>query len=94
MKSGIVSGGLASSRYDAVMRTTIDLPDSLHGELRRMAYERRTSLSKVALELIEVGLGQNSLVESEFDSALGIRTVRFGRGPILDRDVRAGDDEW
>ena len=80
------------ARHDAVMRTTMDLPVSIHGELRRRAYERRTSLSKVVLELIEVGLGQDAHVASEFDPALGIRTAKFGRGLVLDRDVRADDE--
>lgn len=76
------------------MRTTLDLPPDVHEELRRLAFERRTTLSKVAAELLAAGLARDADVLLNVHSETGVRTVEFGRGPISERDVRAGDDEW
>lgn len=75
------------------MRTTIDLPDEIHEHLRRLAFERRTSLSKIAAELLQSSL-ERPRAAVTFESIDGIRTVTFGRGVIRDRDVREADDEW
>ena len=43
--------------YDAMMRTTIDLPDDIHALARELAHQQRKTLSQVITELVRTGLG-------------------------------------
>ena len=45
--------------YDADMRTTVDLPPSLHRRASALAAERSTSLSAVLADLVARGLAQS-----------------------------------
>jgi len=77
------------------MRTTVDLPDNLHEEVRRLAFDRRLSQSKVIADLVDQALRRNaSTAELQpRSSETGLITVRVGR-PITDAEVAAMDDEW
>ena len=77
------------------MRTTVDLPDSVHKRATALARDRAQSLSRTLAELITVALdggqhGQPPVVET--DDRSGFPIVRVGR-PITTEDVRSLDDE-
>lgn len=80
------------------MRTTIDLPEDLHGVLSSLASSNRKSLSQTAVELMRRGLevpapGAGRPPEGRSVSAVtGLPLVRFPRA-ISAEDVRALDDE-
>lgn len=75
--------------YDAVVRTTIDLPADLHELARQLAHQSNRSISEVVTELIRLGLRR---AEPAPTSARGLPQVTVGR-PITAEDVNSLDDE-
>ncbi|MFZ0215217.1 MAG: antitoxin [Candidatus Dormiibacterota bacterium] len=75
------------------MRTTVDLPDDLHGAARARARDLGQSLSKTLVELVRNGLepcedgGRVSV-----DAVTGLPLVRLGKPVTVDM-VREVDDE-
>ena len=70
------------------MRTTVDLPESVHRRAQALARERGTSLSKTLAELTERGLHSlEGPVTVGVDERTGWPVLRFGRGPITPDDV-------
>lgn len=79
--------------YDVVMRTTIDLPDDLHGTALSMARDRGQSLSRTVVELMREGLrGRTSEPSIETDPVTSLPVFRTA-GRITMADVAALDDE-
>lgn len=81
------------------MRTTLELPEDLHGIATSLARHSRRSLGQVVAELMRRGLeaqGALRLAESALPYHLhpntGLPVVR-SRRPVTDDDVRALDDE-
>lgn len=78
--------------YDAVMRTTIDLPDDLHRAATLIAHDRHQTLSRTVASLLRSALAgghQHSAIEMDVDS--GLPTVRVGRR-ITAEDVAAVEE--
>jgi hypothetical protein len=58
------------------VRTTIDIPDDLHAELRRRAAAERTSI--------------RSLITSAIETRLGSRPSRPVKGPLVGKKGKPG----
>lgn len=79
--------------YDAHMRSTVDLPPSVHQRVRERAQERGLSVSATLAELTIRGLaaeGQGVTVST--DPATGFPVVSVGR-VVTAEDVAATLDE-
>jgi hypothetical protein len=80
------------------MRTTIDLPERDHQLFVGLARARRTSLSKIIVELARRGLSApaSSVEESracyQIDPVTGLAVFSSGR-PITIEDVKALEDD-
>jgi hypothetical protein len=73
------------------VRTTIDLPEDLHGLMTSLAHDRGQTLSQTVAEVLRVALGDRS-IDVRTDGATGLPVVRVGR-PVTNDDVRSLDDE-
>jgi len=78
--------------YDAVMRTTIDLPEDLHRIASGVARDQGTSLSEAVAQLLRRAIGEGGSAETATSRRTGMPTIRLGR-PITSEDVRALDDD-
>jgi len=80
--------------YDAVVRTTIDLPDDLHRIATSIARDQGTTLSAAVADLLRRALGQRGGTGPHLvrDQETGMRVVQLGY-PVTIDDVRAMDDE-
>ena len=75
------------------MRTTIDLPEELHGQLRRRALERRVSMSRLVTDLLWAGLqGPADQPRLGAPRPPGVRNPALGR-PVTAPDVAELEDE-
>jgi hypothetical protein len=80
------------------MRTTIDLPEDLHGIVTSLAAHTRRSLSQTAVELMRRGLAAPASAPVKARTKVfrhpgtGLPVVRMSR-PITPEDVMALDDE-
>jgi hypothetical protein len=83
--------------YDAVMRTTVDLPPDLHRAAVALARDRHQSLSRTIADLLRRGLhapGGPDVGPSELRYRNGFPTLTGGTGQtITSEDVRSLDDE-
>ena len=82
--------------HDALMRTTIDLPEDLHRIALSLARHNGRSLSHTVAELVRRGL-ESQVAEAESptyrtDDDTGLPLVRSKR-PLTPDDVHALDDE-
>jgi hypothetical protein len=78
------------------MRTTMDIPEDLHRLLTSLANHNRSSLSRIATELIRRGLVM-PVTESRdptpvVDSKTGLPVLQTSR-PITPENVKALDDD-
>lgn len=84
------------SHHDAVMRTTLDLPEDLHRIVTALATHTRSSLSQTAAQLMRRGLEMPAIPKEEPGFTLhpvtGLPIVRLNR-PITPDDVKALEDE-
>jgi predicted transcriptional regulator len=78
--------------YDAVMRTTIDLPDDLHRIATAVARDRRTTLSRAVADLMRTGLGTGHEPKITTDPLTGLRVMSLGR-IVTSEDVLSLEDE-
>jgi len=84
--------------YDAVMRTTVDLPDDLHRIVSSLAVHTRRSLSLTAVELIRRGLAAAAPTKASHEAAIvtsvktGLPVIRLPR-VVTPEDVKALEDE-
>ena len=79
--------------YDAVMRTTVDLPDDLHSVVVQRARDTHTSVSRTVAELVRAGLQPRpDAAQLEIDPETGLALFRIGR-PITLEEVQAFLDE-
>jgi predicted transcriptional regulator len=74
------------------VRTTIDLPDDLHGIASAIARDTSRSLSETVADLVRRGLGLNRPLDIRSDPTTGFPVVELGRTVTTD-DVRALDDD-
>ncbi|HVB27201.1 MAG TPA: antitoxin [Mycobacteriales bacterium] len=74
------------------MRTTIDLPDDLHGLTRAIARDEGCTLSQTVVGLLRRALGQAPALDTAIDPKSGLPSVHLGR-PITSDDVRSLEDE-
>lgn len=80
--------------YDAVIRTTIDLPPAVHRRARELAEARGQSLSKVVVELTIRGLSQLDVsLEIITHPTSGFPVVSVARVVTSDNVAAALDDE-
>ncbi len=83
---------IAHRCYDAVMRTTVDLPDDLHALARELAHQQHKTLSGVIVEMLRKATGTGSATRDSSHET-GWPTVNLDR-PITIEDVRSLEDEW
>lgn len=78
------------------MRTTIDLPDDLHGRARAIARDTGKTLSATVADLMRRGLGQAGISKGTdrltVSDRTGLPVVHLGK-VVTSEDVRALDDE-
>jgi hypothetical protein len=83
-------------RQNAVMRTTLDLPDDLHHIVTSLALHQRASLSQTAVQLMRRGLALGGLAPGELapvpHAVTGLPVLTSSRA-ITVEDVQALDDE-
>ena len=78
--------------HDAVMRTTIDLPDDLHRAVTVIARDRHQTLSRTVESLMRAALTHDDRTPVEIDPDSGLPTVRIGRR-ITAEDVAAIEED-
>lgn len=79
--------------YDALMRTTVNLPEDLHRAATSLARDRDQSLSQTVSDLLRKALGPEIDGEQVTqDAATGLPLVRLGH-PVTTEMVRAATDE-
>jgi Arc/MetJ family transcription regulator len=74
------------------MRTTIDLPDSLHHQALSIARDTKRTLSETVADLMRRGLGQAGEAEVTRSERTGLPVVGLGT-VITSEDVRALEDD-
>ncbi len=80
------------AKYDAVMRTTIDLPDDLHRAASQIARDRHQTLSRTVESMMRASLAHDDRTTIEIDPESGLPTVRVGRR-ITAEDVSAIEED-
>jgi hypothetical protein len=85
---------LVDATYDAVMRTTVDLPDDVHRAAMQVARDRHQTFSRTVAGLLRSALtGEQHTRPIEVDPDTGLPTLHVG-GRITAEDVAvAGDDD-
>ena len=84
--------------YDALMRTTVDLPEDLHRIVSSLAVHTRRSLSLTAVELIRRGLASpasrdaSAKVAVATNAKTGLPVIRLPR-TVTPEDVKALEDD-
>jgi hypothetical protein len=79
--------------YDAVMRTTIDLPDDVHRAAVLVARDRQQTLSRTVADLLRSALTAGPRdIPLETDAETGLPLVRVGRR-VTGADVVAAQDD-
>jgi hypothetical protein len=78
------------------MRTTLDIPDREHALFSALARERKTSFSRMVVELAMKGLKSQGVGEAppsySVDAATGLPQFRSGH-PVTAEDVKLLEDE-
>ena len=74
------------------MRTTVDLPDELHHQVRAIARDTQRSFSATAADLMRRGLSSTEPAEVSSSPRTGLPIVTVGT-VITTEDVRSLDDE-
>lgn len=81
-----------AAHYDAVMRTTVTLPDKIHERAMYLARDSGRSLSEVISSLLQDALDGRPDPTIRYDSLTGLPYVRVGR-TITSEEIRALDDD-
>ena len=79
-------------RHDDDVRTTIDLPDDIHGLATAIARDAGTSLSETVTRLLRAALATPGPVRVSTDERTGLRVISLG-GVVTSEDVRSLDDD-
>ncbi|MEN3310239.1 MAG: hypothetical protein V7603_6441 [Micromonosporaceae bacterium] len=74
------------------MRTTVDLPEDLHRQLRSIARDTSRSFSETAVDLIRRGLGTGATFAMSYNPRTGLPVIHVGR-TITTEDVRSLEDD-
>lgn len=74
------------------MRTTIELPDSLHQQAMSIARDTRRTLSETVADLMRRGLGHVGETEITESARTGLPVVTLGT-TITTEDVRSLEDD-
>lgn len=78
------------------MRTTLDIPEREHALFTALAREKRTSFSKLVVELALRGLKAPAVADTpatyEVDAETGLPVFHSGR-PVTLEDVKALEDQ-
>lgn len=81
-------------RYDAQVRTTVDLPAAVHRRATELARQRGSSLSAVLVDLTVRGLAQLDVpVTLDVDERSGFPVLSVGRRITSDDVAAALDDD-
>ncbi len=80
------------ARHDDGVRTTIDLPDDIHGLATAIARDAGTSLSETVTRLLRAALATPGPVRVSTDERTGLRVISLG-GVVTSEDVRSLDDD-
>jgi hypothetical protein len=86
---------LMQRRYDAPVRTTIDLPGDLHEVAKSLAHDRSQTMSETVADLMRSGLGWGEPEPSyriERDPLTGFPFIDIGT-TITTEDVRSLEDD-
>ncbi|MEE8600716.1 antitoxin [Euzebya tangerina] len=75
------------------MRTTIDLPEDLHGRAKAIARDSGITLSEAVAMLLRRGLTATGEARGIRTDGRGWPVVDAGR-PVTSEDVRELDEEW
>jgi predicted transcriptional regulator len=75
------------------MRTTVDLPDQLHNQLRAIARDTGRTLSAVVVDAIQQGFAPPSPAKI-VKGRSGFPALASNGRIITTEDVRALEDEW
>ncbi len=78
--------------YDALMRTTIDLPEDLHRVLTAVARDQGRTLSRAVAAVLRQTLMPEEPVRIDIEARTGLPVVRLGR-VVTQEDVRSLEDE-
>jgi plasmid stability protein len=78
--------------YDALVRTTIDLPADLHQLTTALARSHDQSLSQTIADILRRALLTGNAPAVSTDAATGLPVVHLGR-PITDQDVAVLEDD-
>jgi hypothetical protein len=78
--------------YDAVMRTTVDLPDDLHRLTTELARANGETLSQTIARILRRQLFGVTPSDVQVDAETGLPLVRLGR-PITPEDVARAEEE-
>ena len=78
--------------HDDLVRTTIDLPDDIHGLATAIARDAGTSLSETVTRLLRAALATPGPVRVSTDERTGLRVISLG-GVVTSEDVRSLDDD-
>jgi hypothetical protein len=83
---------MTRQHYDALMRTTIDLPADLHRLTTALARSYNQTLSQTIADILRRALLPDGGPAVSVDARTGLPVVHLGR-PLTDEDVAAvGDD--
>lgn len=83
-------------QYDALMRTTIDLPDDLHQLAVALSRDLRQSLSVTVEQLVRRGLDVGQVRADSAEAGIQLLDgfpVLLGSRPTTTENVRGLDDE-
>jgi hypothetical protein len=82
----------SDAEHDAVMRTTIDLPDDLHQAALQLARDRGQTLSRTVTELVRRAMAGGHDIAVTTDPLTGLPLIHLGRR-ITVEDVQQADDD-
>lgn len=74
------------------MRTTVDLPEDLHRQVRAIARDTHRTFSATTADLIRRGLVSDNPAEVSHSRKTGLPVVTLG-AVVTTEDVRSLDDE-
>lgn len=83
---------MTRSHYDALMRTTIDLPADLHRLTTALARSHNQTLSQTIADILRRALLSVGGPAVSVDAGTGLPVVHLGR-PITEEDVAAVEDD-
>jgi predicted transcriptional regulator len=77
---------------NALMRTTVDLPEDLHRIAKAIARDRGITFSEAITYLLRRALGERQPAEVSESEQTGLAVIQLGH-VITSEDVREADDD-